>query len=307
MLIVLALGGNALGYDPTEQKKNVKIAAQKIIYLIRRGHRVVITHGNGPQVGLINLAFSEARKLDQTFPEIGFPECGAMSQGYIGYHLQNGINEVLKENDIDYKVATVITQIVVSENDPTFNNPLKPIGKYYSKEDALALEKQNGYVMKDMGIKGYRRVVASPKPIDIVEKDIIEVLLNNNTLVISCGGGGIPVIKKGNSYLGVDAVIDKDYASSLFAQKINADMFVILTDVSYVSLNFGKENQEDLHTLKVIDAYKYISDGCFGEGSMKPKVEAAADFVSKTGNKSLITSLNDLENALNNKVGTIIF
>ncbi|MFA5686986.1 MAG: carbamate kinase [Bacilli bacterium] len=300
---VISLGGNALGNNPIEQKELLKDVAKPIVELIKQGHQVVLVHGNGPQVGMINLAFTESSST----PEIPFPECGAMSQGYIGYHLQNAIsNEFLKQK-IDYQVATIITQVVVDENDPLFQNPTKPIGTFYTQKEALKIEKEKGYIMKEDSGRGYRRVVPSPLPVDVVESEIIKTLLNEKHLVICAGGGGIPVIKKENKLEGIAAVIDKDYASSKVAKIIDADYLVILTAVEHVYINYLKENETKLTTITAGQMRSYLDEGFFAKGSMLPKVEACLLFVEKAIDKTaIITSLQSAKKAFLLKTGTII-
>lgn len=302
--IVIALGGNALGQTVEEQKLMVAKTAENIIPIIKAGYEIIITHGNGPQVGLINLAFSESSKTNSKVQEMPFPECGAMSEGYIGYHLQNALKNELLKNNINKSVVTMITQVEVSKDDKAFSNPTKPIGSFYTLEES----KTKPYPMKEDAGRGYRRVIASPLPIDIVEKNAINDLINNHHLVICVGGGGIPVINDNGIITGVDAVIDKDFASSLLADKLDADYFLILTAVDKVSLNFNKQNQINLDTLTVNEAKKYISEGHFYSGSMLPKVEAAVRFVEKKDNRiSIITSIGNCYNAIVNKnIGTKI-
>ena len=303
MKIVIALGGNALGETPTEQLKNAKITAKTILPIIKDGHEVVLTHGNGPQVGLINLAFTEGNKINDKVYEMGFPECGAMSQGYIGYHLQNAIQNELNINSIDKNVISLITQVEVSKDDEAFKNPTKPIGSFYSKEEASKMP----YIMKEDASRGYRRVVASPKPTRVVEEKEIESLINNGFIVISCGGGGIPVVKENNTYIGVDAVIDKDYASSKLAADIKADMLLILTTVSEAKINFKKENEEVLKNVTKDEMIKYNDEGHFLSGSMKPKVEACIAFLNESDKGiAIITSIEKAYDAVNLKAGTII-
>ena len=303
MKIVIALGGNALGETPTEQLKNAKITAKTILPIIKDGHEVVFTHGNGPQVGLINLAFTEGNKINDKVYEMGFPECGAMSQGYIGYHLQNAIQNELNLSSINKNVISLITQVEVSKDDEAFKNPTKPIGSFYSKEEASKMP----YIMKEDASRGYRRVVASPKPTRVVEEKEIESLINNGFIVISCGGGGIPVVKENNTYIGVDAVIDKDYASSKLAADIKADMLLILTAVSEAKINFKKENEEVLRNVTKDEMIKYNDEGHFLSGSMKPKVEACIAFLNESDKGiAIITSIEKAYDAVNLKAGTII-
>ncbi len=305
--IVVALGGNALGKTPKEQRELVKHTAKTIVDLIQEGKDVILSHGNGPQVGMINLAMNIASNNDENIAEMPFPECGAMSQGYIGYHLQNAIGEELRTRNIEKSIATIVTQVVVDENDSAFKNPTKPIGAFYSKAEAEDIQKEKGYVFKEDSGRGYRRVVASPMPIDVVEKNSISLLVEQGHLVIAVGGGGIPVYKKGNSLVGVPAVIDKDFASEKLAEIVDADMLIILTAVDKVAINFGKENQENLSEITIKDCEKYINEKQFGEGSMLPKIKAAMKFVnSKNGRKCLITSLQNAGKAINGEDGTII-
>ena len=307
MRIVIALGGNALGNSPKEQKELVRGASKPIVDLIAEGHEVVITHGNGPQVGMINNAFDNSRKFDENHPEVPFAECNAMSQGYIGYHLQNAIREELKARSIDKSVGTVVTQVIVDKEDKAFSNLSKPIGSFYSKEEAEKLSEETGYeYMEDAG-RGYRRVVASPKPVDIVEIDIVKTLLDNGYIVISVGGGGIPVYLDGENLIGIDAVIDKDFASSKLAEKIDADYLIILTAVDKVAINYGKENEEWLSEISLDELDKYIEEGHFAPGSMLPKIEASKEFAeSKKGRKALVTSLEKVSDGIKGKTGTII-
>ncbi len=305
--IVVALGGNALGKTPTEQLALVKETAKPIVDLIVDGHEVILAHGNGPQVGMINLAMSTAAGSEAGTPEMPFPECGAMSQGYIGYHLQNAIREELLNRNNTTPVATVITQVVVDKNDSAFNNPTKPIGAFYTEEEAMAIKEAKGYDMKEDAGRGYRRVVASPKPIDVAEKETVLALVEKGHVVITVGGGGIPVVQEGNTLVGVPAVIDKDFASAKLAEIVDADYLIILTAVDKVAINFGKENEEWLSSLTIEEANKYIEEGHFAPGSMLPKVQAAMSFAqSKPGRKALITSLEKAAEGIAGKTGTLI-
>ena len=306
MKIVLALGGNALGKTPLEQLELVKKTAKTIVDLVEEGHKVVVTHGNGPQVGMINLAMDYACENGANTPPMPFAECGAMSQGYIGYHLQQAIENELKRRQIDKECVTVVTQVLVSKKDKAFLNPTKPVGMFYTKEEADKISKEKGYVMKEDAGRGYRRVVPSPYPKKIIELETINSLVEEGNIVISCGGGGIPVIEENGHLKGIDAVIDKDNSSSLLACEINADMLMILTAVSKVSLNFNKENQKDLDVLDIEDAKKYIKDNQFAKGSMLPKIEACIDFVEETNKVALITSLLNDQDALLGQNGTLI-
>lgn len=307
MKIVIALGGNALGNSPKEQLELVKISAVPIVDLIEEGHDIVIAHGNGPQVGMINNAFEESKKVSENIPLVPFAECNAMSQGYIGYHLQNAIKDELVKRKINKSIATIVTQVIVDKNDKAFLKPTKPIGSFYTKEEAEELAINTGYTFVEDAGRGYRRVVASPKPIEIVEIDIVKTLVKNNHIVISVGGGGIPVYKNGEELVGIDAVIDKDFASSKLAEQIDADYLIILTAVDQVAINFGKENEEWLSNINIKELDQYIKEGHFAPGSMLPKIEAARDFaISKKGRKALITSLEKASLGIKGKTGTII-
>lgn len=303
--IVIALGGNALGKTPEEQQSLVKKAAD-IIVSIAKDNEVIVTHGNGPQVGMINNAFEYASKFDVA-PLMPFAECGAMSQGYIGYHLQNAINEKLKENNISKKCATVITQVEVDENDKAFTNPTKPVGMFYTKEEAEKLASSNGYKYVEDSGRGYRRVVPSPKPIRILEQDIVSTLADNGNIVITVGGGGVPVVKDGLGYKGVAAVIDKDFASSKLAGNIKADILLILTAVDKVYINFNKDNQTALDEIDVESLNTYIENNEFASGSMLPKINACINFLEENNNgKAIIASLSEGLEAINGTKGTKI-
>lgn len=304
--IVLALGGNALGNNLPEQMVAVKTTAKAIADLIEDGYEVVVTHGNGPQVGNINLAMEELHRIYPNDPLTPLSVCVAMSQGYIGYDLQNALREELLNRGINKSVSTIITQVCVDENDEAFNNPTKPIGKFLTKEEADELISNGENVISDAG-RGYRRVVASPKPVDIIEIDTIRTLLSAGQIVIAGGGGGIPVVKQGNHLKGVGAVIDKDFVSAKIAELIDADTLVILTAVEKVAINFGKPNEVWLDSLSVDQAEKYIKEDQFANGSMLPKVQAAVMF-AKLGDekKALITLLKKAKDGLNGKTGTII-
>ena len=303
--IVIALGGNALGNSPSEQLELVKVTAKNIVDLVEAGNKVIITHGNGPQVGMINLAMEVSHQESDT-PEMPFAECGAMSQGYIGYHLQQSIQKELVKRSMRRNCLTVITQVEVDKLDPAFNHPTKPIGSFYTKEEAEALEESKGYHMVEDAKRGYRRVVASPKPLKIVELRTIKDLLNKGNIVIACGGGGIPVIKYRKGYKGIDAVIDKDRTSARLALDLKADVLLILTAVDQVAINYKEEDEEKLKIMTVKEAKQYIKEKEFAEGSMLPKVEACIDFASKSKGYALITSLKKAKLALEGKTGTII-
>lgn len=304
--IVIALGGNALGNTPEEQIKLTRITAKEIVEIVKLGHEVIISHGNGPQVGMINLGFEEAAKVNDKVPNIPFPECGAMSQGYIGYHLQNALINELRQANLNIPVATIITQVEVDINDPAFQNPTKPIGSFYDREASLKLEAK-GYVMKEDAGRGYRRVVPSPQPQNIIEIDSIINLVNQKTIVISVGGGGIPVINANHQLVGVDAVIDKDKASATLSQLVNADIFLILTAVSHVMINYNKPNQENIKTITSQEIKIHMANNQFSKGSMLPKIEAAVSFLdNKPDGKVIITELGKATDALRGVVGTII-
>lgn len=304
--IVVALGGNALGQSPEEQLELVKGTAKSLVSLIQKGYEVVISHGNGPQVGSINLGLNYAAENGQG-PAFPFPECGAMSQAYVGYQLQESLLNELHELGIDKQVVTLVTQVEVAGDDQAFDNPTKPIGLFYTKEQADQTMQEKGYQFVEDSGRGYRRVVPSPMPINIVELDSIETLIKHGTLVIAAGGGGIPVVKEEGNYKGVDAVIDKDKTSALLAAHLKSDQLIILTAVDYVYINYGKDNQEALGEVTVDEMNKHIADGQFAKGSMLPKVEAALQFIEKNPEGSvLITSLEDLGDALDGKIGTLI-
>ncbi|GAA0352815.1 carbamate kinase [Bacillus horti] len=305
--IMLALGGNALGESAEEQKKLVGETAYSIVDLIEQGHQVVIAHGNGPQVGKIHSALELAAELENS-DGMPLPECGAMSQGYIGYHLQNAIREELLNRQIKRPVSAVVTQVVVDLHDPAFKNPSKPIGRFYTEEQAKRLASEKGYEMMEDSGRGWRRIVPSPKPQKIVEKDTIKTLLDADGIVISVGGGGIPVIEEANKLTGVNAVIDKDFASSKLAQELELDYLFLLTSVECVSINFGKPNEQQLNKISLSEAIEYIRDGQFGAGSMLPKVEAAIEFVqSKPGRKAIIASIEKTKEAILGESGTTFY
>lgn len=303
----IALGGNALGDSPEEQIELVRKTAIPIVDLIEDGNQVIIVHGNGPQVGMISLGMTLASEINENVPGIPLTECGAMSQGYIGYHLQNAIGNELAKRSIEKNCATVVTQVLVDKEDPAFNKPEKFVGSFYSKREAEQIEREKGYRMVEDSGRGYRKVVPSPRPIEVIEKEIIKELYSNGHIVIACGGGGIPVIRENDMLRGVEAVIDKDLAAERLAEIVDADYFIILTAVDKVSINFGRENQEDLDEISVDQAYKYIEEKQFPPGSMLPKILASIGFVqSKEGRISIIASLEDAKEALKGKSGTTI-
>lgn len=306
--IVIALGGNALGDTPEEQQKRIDDAAEALVGLISQGYEIIVSHGNGPQVGMINLAFSMSSSDNEKIPPMPLAECTAMSQGYIGYHLQKGIQKELTREGMPWHVATMVTQVEVDENDDAFKNPTKPIGIYYTEDEAKKLMAENPekVYIEDAG-RGYRRVVASPLPKNIVEKDSILNLLDNEFVVIACGGGGIPVIKTQDGYKGVDAVIDKDFASALLAESVDAKYLFILTAVDRVSLNYGKPDEKVLEKMSVKEAEQYCNEGHFAPGSMLPKVKAGIKFAkSKKGRRAVIASLEKAPLAIRGLSGTII-
>ena len=305
--IVIALGGNALGKEPKEQLDLLKGVAKIIVNLVKEGNSIVLTHGNGPQVGQILLAMDYSANGDAGTPSMPFAECGSMSQGYIGYHLQQCLQEELNKQGIKKDCATIVTQVLVDLNDRAFENPTKPIGMFYSKEEAEAIEKEKGYTFVEDSGRGYRRVVPSPKPIDIIEKGIISKLVDDDNLVIAVGGGGIPVVRGENGLEGVAAVIDKDRSAALLAREINADMLLILTAVDKVFINYNTPEQMALDELTIEEANSYIESGHFAKGSMLPKVEACMEFVNgNVGKKAIIGSLEKASEAINGTSGTVI-
>lgn len=305
--VVVALGGNALGNNLTEQMTAVKQTSKAIADLIEAGYEVILSHGNGPQVGMIQLAMEEFSFNNLQYPVVPLSMCVAMSQSYIGYDLENALQEELRQRNISKAVTTIVTQVVVDENDPAFKKPTKPIGRFMTKEEAEQLVKEkNIQVMEDAG-RGYRQVVASPKPKNIVELLTIQTLVDAGQTVIAGGGGGVPVIQEGNRLKGVNAVIDKDFCSERLAEQVDADLLVILTAVEKVCINFGKENQEALGNVSTEKMKQYAQEGQFAPGSMLPKVEAAIKFAeSKPGRKTLITLLEKAKEGLSGKTGTLI-
>ena len=304
--IVIALGGNALGKNLYEQMEAVRQTSKAIVDLIEAGHTVVVAHGNGPQVGMIKSAMDEANKSPAQTEVMTLSMCVAMSQAYIGYDLQNAIREELLNRGIDKPVSTVITQALVDPADEAFKTPTKPIGGFCTEENAKILMEKGLNMVEDSG-RGWRQVVASPKPIDIVEKETVKTLMNAGQVAITVGGGGIPVIKEGNLLRGVPAVIDKDFASALLAKEIGADTLIILTAVEKVAVNYGKPNEEWLSEMSIEKANQYIEEGHFAPGSMLPKVLAAMDFVESGDNKeALITLLEKAKDGIAGKTGTKI-
>jgi carbamate kinase len=311
--IVIALGGNALQANPKDTTAEAQLVtaretSEAIVDLIEEGHEVIVAHGNGPQVGQLVATYEAATLINKNNPIMPFPECGAMSQGYIGYHLQQSIRAEMRKRGINKQVATVVTQVIVDQNDPGFKNPTKPVGSFFTEQQAKKLMIEKGYIMKEDSNRGWRRVVASPLPKDIVEEPIIKTLVEAGHVVITVGGGGIPVIDTGNGNLeGVAAVIDKDFASGKIAELLNADALVVLTAVEQVAINFGRPNQKNLSRITVEEAKTYIEEGHFAPGSMLPKIKAALTFVeAKKGRKAIITSLGKARAAIGGTAGTVI-
>ena len=307
--LVIALGGNALqsgNAAPTAeaQLEVVRGTARQLAEVSARGYEMAIVHGNGPQVGRILLASETAKDV---VPPMPFDVCGAMSQGYIGYHIQQALKYALATRNRNYPVVALTTQMIVDGNDPAFRNPTKPIGAFYTEEEARALEREKGYAMREDAGRGWRRVVASPLPRKIVEIEAVR-LLWDHAIVITCGGGGVPVVEHPDGTLeGVAAVIDKDFAAELLAEEVNADALLILTEVEKVAIHFGKPDQQDLGRLSLAEAARYVEEGQFGVGSMLPKVQAAMKFVrANPGRKAIITSLDKCLDALDGKTGTVI-
>ena len=304
--VVIALGGNALGKDVEEQKEAVAKTAKVIVDLAQQGLDIIVTHGNGPQVGMIQNAMDNLVVMHENYKQVPLPTSVAMSQGYIGIDLQNAIKYELYSRNIEGKVSTILSQVEVDKNDPAFENPTKPIGRFLTKEEAEEHEANGVRCMEDAG-RGYRVVVASPMPHRIRELETIKTLVNAGHIVITCGGGGIPVISENGKLVGVNAVIDKDNASSLLAAQLGADYLVILTAVEKVAINFGKENQEWLSDLTVEQAKEYIAEEQFAKGSMLPKIEAAIRFAeSGEGRRTLITLLDKAAEGIAGKTGTVI-
>ncbi len=305
--IVVALGGNALGKRLKEQMASAKRAAAAIADLIEAGHEVVITHGNGPQVGMMELAMEYYKKANTDADDVPLSVCVAMSQGYIGYDLQNALRQELLSRGIDKPVSTIITQVVVQRDDEAFKNPSKPIGGFLSEKKAAELKSRGIAVIEDAG-RGYRQAVASPRPTGIVEIETVKALLDAHQVVIAAGGGGIPVLERENNALkGAPAVIDKDFASALLAREIGADVLIILTAVERVMLDFKKPEERPIERMSASEAREYALNGQFAKGSMLPKVLAAAEFAeSGEGRTALITLLEKAADGINGKTGTVI-
>ncbi|MCF0218043.1 MAG: carbamate kinase [Malacoplasma sp.] len=306
MKIVIALGGNALGNNPIEQKELVKIPSNKIVNLVKQNHTVVIGHGNGPQVGMIYNAFKDAKKVNDKTALIPFAEAGGMSQGYIGYHLLTAVQNELNLNQINKNVVYFQTLTYVDPNDTAFLNPTKPVGIFYKTIEEAKAFNPDSTIVEDSG-RGFRVVVPSPVPIDFLGIDAIKSTIENGAITIVGGGGGIPIVKKDSQLFGVDGVIDKDFTCALIAQKINADMLVILTAIDGVYINFNTPAQQKLTKVSASQLSQYIGQNQFAKGSMLPKIEAAIKFVRGGNNKkAIIADLKDLEKAIEEKAGTTI-
>ena len=305
--VVIALGGNALGNTPEEQLQLVEETAVHIVDMIAEGINVVVSHGNGPQVGMISNAFSEACGHDSSIPEMPFPECGAMSQGYIGYQLSQALLGELKRRSILRSTACVITQTVVYPEDPAFQHPTKPVGPFLTEDEAKARAAETGATYAEDAGRGWRMMVASPKPQRIVELDAIKDLMDDGYVVIAAGGGGVPVFEYDDSYHGVPAVIDTDRTSAKLAAGFDADMLVILTAVEKVAINFGKPDQQEIDHMTISEARAYIEEGQFAPGSMLPKVQACIEYLTEyPKGTALITSLEKAAQGLRGETGTII-
>ena len=306
MKIVFAIGGNALGNNPQEQLQLAYEVAKPLLNLIQEGHQIAIVHGNGPQVGLIKTSLDIGHKTNPKIPFVDLNHAGAMSQGYIGYALQQALKVTAESMGLAVQPVTVITQVEVDPNDPAFQHPTKPIGDFYSLSEAEAMRQQGFTMIEDSG-RGYRQVVPSPKPQSMIEKDVIQKLIQDGYLVIAAGGGGIPVIRTKGQIKGIDAVIDKDFASSKLADLINADRLILLTAVSRVMVNYGKPNAQAIERMNVEQTKQYIQEGQFAPGSMLPKVEAALLFVQNHPNRqAIIASLKDAAKAIQGLAGTTI-
>lgn len=305
--IVVALGGNALGNNPVEQKEAVLLPAKKIVDLIEKGHDVLVGHGNGPQVGMIYNAFASAKEVNPKSPVIPFAEAGGMSQGYIGYHMLTAFSNELKRRNIAKDALYILTETIVDKNDKAFLNPTKPVGPFYKTKEDAQNNNPGSVIIEDAG-RGYRKVVPSPIPVDFIGINSIKNNFDMGSLLIVGGGGGIPtIIDNQGNYVGVDGVIDKDFALQSIANKVNADVFVILTAVDKVFVNYGKENQKALEIVDTKELNKYIDENQFAAGSMLPKVRAAMKFVENNKNGiAIIASLDKLEDAISGKTGTYI-
>jgi carbamate kinase len=308
-IAVIAFGGNAIlpksqrGLQ-SEQMRNAKKAAQLMIHVVKKGFDLIIVHGNGPQVGNLLIQMEEAITK---IPPFSLEICDAMTEGSMGYMLEKAIINELRKNSLDKEVATLITQVIVDKDDPAFDNPTKPIGPFYSKYRAQMLVREKKWDMIEDAGRGYRKVVPSPRPIDVVPKKVLHELVHSGSIVIAAGGGGIPVIINGRGlFQGVEAVIDKDYASSLIAREVQADLFVILTNIERVCLNYGTPEEEPLPVIDIMKAQKYLDEGQFPPGSMGPKIRAAIEYIQNGGKEVLITDAGHLKAALINRSGTKI-
>jgi carbamate kinase len=311
-LIVIALGGNAIKQQDEigtaeNQFKNVGLTCDQLVKMNKLGYKLILTHGNGPQAGNLMIQQEESKLL---VPSMPLDVVDAMTQGEIGYMFQNQLQNAFRRDGRKIPIATLITQVLVDKNDPDFNNPTKPVGPFYTKKEALQLQKTKDYIVKEVKLnkdKGWRRVVPSPEPIGLVEYETIKVLLEAHVIVITSGGGGIPVVKKQDGQLiGVEAVVDKDKAGQKLAELVNGDIFLVLTDVDFAYLNYGKLNQQRIHKITVREIQKHLKNGQFTAGSMAPKIEACIRFIEAGGEKAIITSLDHAINALNGKTGTVI-
>ena len=304
--VVVSLGHDALGYTTTEQWDAVKVTAKALADLVEADYQLTITHSNGPQVSMIHKAMTELRRVYIDYTPAPMCVCSAMSQGYVGYDIQNSLRAELLDRGISKPVSTILTQVTVDPYDEAFYEPTKVIGRYMSKEDAEIEVKKGNYVKEDPG-KGFRRVVAAPKPIDIVEIEAIRALAAADQVVIACGGGGIPVVRRDGKLCGTPAVIDKDFGSELLAELLDADILVILTAVEKVAINFNKPDQKGLDDLTPAQAKVYMDENQFAKGSMLPKVQAAVKFAeSKAGRTALITLLEKAKDGIEGKTGTRI-
>lgn len=306
---VLALGGNAIikaGQKGTiaEQFKNTRESLPGIVQLIEQGYKLAITHGNGPQVG--NLLIQQLAGIEKNIAPLPLGVLNSATEGTMGYMIEQSLQNILRKENINRRVVTIISQVKVDKNDPSIKNPSKPVGPFFTKEEAEQFSKEYGWTMIEDSGRGYRQVVASPKPLDVIQAPLIKKLVEEGTITIACGGGGIPFYEEDDSYEGLDAVIDKDFASALLAKEIEADLLVILTGVEKVAINFGKSNQKELDTLTVDEAKKYYEEGQFPKGSMGPKILAAMDFINSGGKEVLITSIDKVVEAFERKTGTRI-
>jgi carbamate kinase len=306
-LAVIAFGGNAV--DPTgnstaeEMKGHVQHACDCIVSLLQEGYLPVLTHGNGPQIGRLLIRMDKTRDI---FPPMPMDVCTADTQAAIGYMIQQSLDNKTREIGRPCPVATIITQVEVNRDDPAFGHPTKPIGPFYTLEEANRIQQESGWQVVEDANRGYRRVVPSPKPVRIVELQVIQKLVEAGVVVITVGGGGIPVVRNGGGYVGVDAVIDKDYASALLASELKAGTFIILTGVEQVSLDFGKPTQQEISRLTAEEARMHLANGQFPKGSMGPKIDAALQYLEKGGEEVLITSMESLGTALRGETGTRI-